>query len=363
MELIDADWVKRCIRSGLSSGEGLIHFVRDPVEKANQKGEFEVIDEGVTDKRLLVIEGEFAQVLRVLKRDSNTLSVFLRNSWDRGDLASMTRNNPLQATNAHISIVGHVTQHELTKWLEQTELFNGFANRHLWLLTRRSKLLPDGGRDLDLAGLAVTLNYALTAARNVGRMRRGDAAARLWRTVYPQLTADRTGLYGAVTSRAEAQTLRLSMLYALLDGVGVIDEEHLAAALALWQYADRSAEIIFGSEPEDPLPGLILARLREHPEGMTRTDLHNAFARNLPAVKLVEGLAKLRDRGDAYADRAKTGRRGAPTERWYAGRRSNEFNELNPPDRASDDGEGINSFNSFIRKPSAGGNGDEVLNL
>ena len=38
-----------------------------------------------------------------------------------------------------------------------------------------------------------------------------------------------------------AQTLRLSMVYGLLDGAAVIDEAHLRAALALWSYADQSA--------------------------------------------------------------------------------------------------------------------------
>jgi hypothetical protein len=36
------------------------------------------------------------------------------------------------------------------------------------------------------------------------------------------------------TGRAEAQVLRLSMIYALLDNTATIAEVHLRAALALW---------------------------------------------------------------------------------------------------------------------------------
>jgi hypothetical protein len=194
-------------------------------------------------------------------------------------------------------------------------------------------------------------------------MTRSAAAKKLWHEVYPDLTAERSGLYGAVTGRAEAQVLRLSMPYALLAASGTIEEDHLRAALAFWSYADASAKLIFGAEPEDPLIGVVLAKLREAPAGMTRTDLHNAFCRNLPAAKLLEALAKLRDRGDSYSEPVKTGRPGAPAERWFA-RRRNEFNELipSPPVPAE---AGINSLNSFVRRPSLADteDGEEVVTV
>jgi hypothetical protein len=351
MELSDADWLKQCVRSGLASGEGLIYFVRDPVEKMNEDGEIEVIDAGVEDKRLLVVEGEFAQVLRVLKREGNTLSGFIRQAWDTGTLSTLTRNSPLRATDAHISVIGHITAEELGKYLDQTELFNGFANRFLWMLVKRSKRLPDGGSALDLSALGTRLNHALAAARNVGPMTRSKTACRLWHEVYPALTAERSGLYGAATGRAEAQVLRLSMVYALLDGKCIIEEDHLRAALALWSYADTSARLIFGAEPEDPLVRPVLAKLQEAASGMTKTDLHNAFSRNIPAAKLLDVLAKLRDRGDAYCEKVKTGKPGAPAERWFP-RRTNELNESMQAAGSRPAAEGIDSFNSFLRPPS-----------
>ncbi|MBK7995243.1 MAG: DUF3987 domain-containing protein [Blastocatellia bacterium] len=104
-----------------------------------------IIDSGIEDKRLLIIETEFASVLRVLQRDGNTLSAIIREAWDKGDLRIITKNNPAQATQAHISIIGHITPDELRRYIDRTELGNGFANRFLWLCVKRSKLLPDGG--------------------------------------------------------------------------------------------------------------------------------------------------------------------------------------------------------------------------
>jgi hypothetical protein len=369
MSFADDSWCQKCTASGMSSGEGLIAAVRDPVEKKEpikEKGRITgyqtvIVDEGVADKRLLVDESEFAQVLKVLQRDGNSLSPVIRQSWDTGNLRTLTKNTPLRATGAHISISAHITRAELIKLLSNTEALNGFANRYLWLCVKRSQLLPDGGRALDLSPFGTRLNYALAAARSTGVMTRGPEASRLWHEVYPQLTAERTGLYGAVTGRAEAQVLRLSMIYALFDSSPIIQVEHLQAALALWSYAETSARVIFGAEPEDPLVSVMLAKLQEAgPTGMTRTDIHDAFNRNFPATKLLEALAKLRDRKEAYSETLRTGKPGAPTERWFALRR----NELTKESQT--ESQPGNCFvNSLVRKESPGRsqNGEEVVTL
>ena len=57
------------MRGGLSSGEGFIDPIRDEITKWNAKEkQFEVIDPGVTDKRLMIVEPEFAGALAVMER-------------------------------------------------------------------------------------------------------------------------------------------------------------------------------------------------------------------------------------------------------------------------------------------------------
>jgi len=370
MSQADNEWCSKCMASGLTSGEGLVWAVRDPIERKEpikERGRITgyqsvVVDDGMGDKRLLADESEFAQILKVLQREGNSLSPVIRQCWDTGNLRTLTKNNPARATGAHVSFSAHITRLELLRLLRDSEAFNGFANRFIWLCTRRSQLLPDGGRALDLSPLGVRLNYALASARTIGEMVRSRQASELWYEVYPRLTAERTGMHGAVTGRAEAQVLRLSMIYALLDAQATIEESHLGAALGLWNYADASARLIFGAEPEDPLPGLVLAKLQEAKSaGMTRTDIHIAFSRNIPAAKLLEALARLRDRGSARCETNKTGKPGAPAERWYA-LRTNELNELIVSSPEGRDSGGINSFNSSIRRvPTA--SGEEVVTL
>jgi hypothetical protein len=94
---VDDPWASKRVLSGLSSGEGLIWAVRDPSDDD---------DPGVADKRLLVIEAEYASVLRVLDREGNRLSPVIRDAWDTGDLRTLTKTSPASATGAHISIIG-----------------------------------------------------------------------------------------------------------------------------------------------------------------------------------------------------------------------------------------------------------------
>jgi hypothetical protein len=73
-------------------------------------------------------------------------------------------------------------------------------------------------------------------------------------------------LLGAICGRAEAQTVRLALIYAVLDGSdGVIKLPHLKAALALWRYYEASVLYVFGDSLGDPIADTILAALRNNP--------------------------------------------------------------------------------------------------
>jgi hypothetical protein len=246
---VDEVWAKSRIMSGLSSGEGLIWYVRDPTYKQGKDGAEECTDAGEPDKRLLVVEPEFARVLRVLAREGNTLSAIIRHAWDDGNLQTMVsgrRIAPVRATDAHISIIGHITVDELRRNLTETETSNGFANRFLWCCVRRSKLLPEGGMypQEALTPLAHQLKTAIIDARKTRRMQRDAAARARWAAIYEELSEGKPGLVGHVTARAEAQVLRLSCLYALLDQSPIVQVAHLDAALALWRYCEASARYI-----------------------------------------------------------------------------------------------------------------------
>ncbi len=303
------------LKSGLSTGEGLIWAVRDAIVEQRSDGEEQIREEGVADKRLLVIEGEFARVLRVANRDGNILSNILRLVWDVAPLEILTRTDPVTATDAHIAILGHITADELLRRMGESEAANGYANRFLWALVRRSKYLPDGGalRDEDRMALVVEVHDVVIWALGLGdfRLRRDERARELWHEIYPRLSDGRPGLLGAVTGRAEAQALRLSVLYALLDRSKVIREEHLQAALAVWSYCADSAEIIFGDATGDPIADELLAELRRRTDGMTRTDVQGMAGRHVPAARLNRAIEDLVATGRIRVEERRTGGRPA----------------------------------------------------
>jgi hypothetical protein len=319
---VDEVWAMSRLMSGLASGEGLIWYVRDPIYKQGKDGEEECVDTGEPDKRLLVVEPEFARILRVLAREGNTLSAIIRHAWDDGNLQTMVsgrRIASVRATGAHVSIIGHITVEELRRNLTETETSNGFANRFLWCCVRRSKLLPEGGMypQEALAPLVHQLKTAVIAARKTGRMERDEAARTRWAAIYEELSEGKPGLVGHVTARAEAQVLRLSCLYALLDQPPIVQVAHLDAALALWRYCEASARYIFGDALGDALADEILHMLRAvAPNGLTRTDLYNAFGRNKKSTTIQRALAGLwRHQLVTYTTEATAGR---PIERWFS---------------------------------------------
>jgi hypothetical protein len=139
-------------------------------------------------------------------------------------------------------------------------------------------------------------------------MRRSAEADALWSDMYHAIAEqDLPGIVGSITARAEAHLLRLSMVYALLDGTGIVEERHLRAAWAVWCYADESAAYIFGDAGGDPLADRILAELRKHPDvGLSNTDLSALFHRHARADELERARVSLVDRGLAETVAQKT---------------------------------------------------------
>ncbi len=325
LSCVDEDWSRDRKLSGLASGEGLIWAVRDPIEQQEAIREQKrvtgyqtvQVDPGVDHKRLLVVEPEFARVLQVCERPTNTLSATIRQAWDTGNLRTLTKTSPAKATGAHISIVGHITTTELQRLLTATQSANGFANRFLWVCARRSKLLPEGGRigDVDFAPLIYRLCEAVSFARDTEEVKRDDAARAIWIDTYALLSRERLGLLGAVTSRAEAQAVRLSLLYALLDCSDTIRAEHVNAALAVWSYCEASARFVFGDTLGDAAADAIVEALHQMPTGLTRTDIsRTVFQRHKSTGEINRALRVLIEGGLVHSEKEETG--GRPSERF-----------------------------------------------
>jgi hypothetical protein len=313
LQAADPEWAAN-VAGGLSSSEGLLYHVRDRIEKPNAEGELVVVDEGAQDKRALLIETEFVNVLKQFERTGNTLSALLRDAWDGKDvLRSLTKNQPLKATHALISLIAHTTAEDLHTYLSSTDAANGFGNRFLMIETDRVRSLPNPERipSTVFNALLAQVRTTLEFARTVTEMRRTQQAARLWEDTYPKLTEDHPGLLGSLLARSEAHVARLSSLYSLLSRSSEIDVEHIESALAFWDvcetsvrriFADRTGNVIADNIKEGLLPG----------QEVTLTELRGSIVpKNIAAGRLRDAVELLVRLGEVKVEKRVTEGRSA----------------------------------------------------
>jgi hypothetical protein len=109
----------------------------------------------------------------------------------------------------------------------------------------------------------------------------------------------------------------LATLYAVMDESETIEYDHLAAALALWDYAEESARYIFGDATGDPVADDILEALRAAgDEGLSRSEIRDLFARHKTADRINGALHLLLKLRRVRRVSVPTG--GRPIEMWYA---------------------------------------------
>lgn len=293
---VDEPWLAGRVQGGVSTGEGLLWSIRDPVYGINKKtGEQEMVDKGVEDKRLLAIEEELSFLLKAATRQGNTASEITRRAWDSpAILRIMTKTAPVWSSKPHVSFLAHITEHELIREISDVSLVNGFANRFAWFKVRRSKFLPNPVRmtPAQASPLVRRITEARKFALTVGEMSRDSEASDMWEAVYPQLSTGRPGMAGALTARAAPMVLRFALIYALLDCSKQIRAEHLEAALAVWEYADASVRSIFGDLTGDSVADRILAVIRSDGD-QSRRDISDLFGRNVSSARIGQALELL----------------------------------------------------------------------
>jgi hypothetical protein len=319
VRLADEAFARERIMRGFGSGEALVEAVQDEVWESGS-GEEGAVTQALTDPRLLVHEAEFANVMTVAERRDSSLSGNLRAAWDGVQLANRTKGRRIVANGAHIAIVAGITPTELVSRMSAESVTNGFANRFLHLTIYRSAVLPNPPPIPEglLSGYVTRFEHALAHGRKRGQrlLARSPEAVARWDDAYRQeLSVDRYGLAGDVCARAEAHTLRLSLLFALLDGAERIELVHVEAALALWRYCESSARLIHGRRLGMRYPDKLLAALESAGRnGITREDVGNRVFGKRGAALVDAAVEPLLAAGLIRQHRVASG--GRPTTRY-----------------------------------------------
>lgn len=292
-------------RGGLSSREGLVALMHDGYRQGRQDVP------AIEDKRLWVVESEFANVLHQGRRDGNTLSAALRDCWDGVDLKPATKSNRLYASQPHVCLSGAISPGELTGLMSARELTNGFANRFLMIWAERARMLPFP-KETPQAVVGHLARKTLEVLAFV-RAHRHDEFDYLRMELSPQAQWRYAQLYrgelhddigdgvvGALLERRAPMLLRLAMLMALTDLQTRIDVQHVDAAMAWIRHATASVRFVFISTAEEAklaqvleLSNRVLAFLRERGQATRSQISAECFRGKVPKARIDASLEHL----------------------------------------------------------------------
>lgn len=250
-ELPDGETLRPKIHlGGLSSREGLAWLIHDGYKEGKDK------IPAIMDKRLFVLESEFANVLAQGKRESNTLSTALRDAWDGISIAPATKGCRVWATRPHIALHGCITPGELRKRMASNDLSNGFANRFLMVWGERRGSVPFPSRTSDdvvqtfaseFSGI-ITHGLAGYPARNEPQRLRFDRQATgLYADCYNEFKKPHPAgeLMTSLLERRPPMLLRIAGIFAVGDRTSEIRREHIEAAKAWVEYDAETKAMIF----------------------------------------------------------------------------------------------------------------------
>lgn len=298
-------------RGGLSSREGLAALIHDGYRIGQQEVP------AIKDKRLWVVESEFANVLQQSRRGGNTLSAALRDCWDGVDLKPATKTNRVHASEPHVCLSGAISPVELLALVQRRDLLNGFVNRFLMVWGERTQIeaFPRRAPQARVQALAQEVIDVLDFTRprtEDGReavlMTMGEQARRRYAQLYQsELNQDfDSTLVDSLLERRAPMLLRLAMVFALTERQWLVEERHVEAALAWIQYATDSVGFVFAGGAGASQPQVVWAAERisaflAAKGSASRRDLVvDCFGRHQPAAVVDAAIAHLIDKAPGH---------------------------------------------------------------
>lgn len=271
------------------------------------------------DGRLLVKDEEF-EILPAVKRNTQLAALF-HAAWDSKALRATTaKGAPISCDGPHVSLVGHSQPGVLREAASRRDFESGFLNRFLvtYLPVKWSSVSPFLTTDLN--GMVPRLTAGIKRARAgvYCFTRRGEwAFLQISRDVQGHLHDCGERVQRGVLARGEAHVAKLALIYALSESFTEVDERHVRAAYAVWDYCRRSALALFpdatwGSSGEQR----IMRVLDASPAGKTATELTSeALQRHGKPGPILMGLLSQ----ELVFFKEET-RRGRAVKRWFSAR-------------------------------------------
>jgi hypothetical protein len=237
-ELIDPEWFENNWRTSTASGEGLVRMLHEqvhPDEESNKK----------SDPRMVIMQGEMSVLLNNSNRQGSTTSGYLRSAWEFKALENNRSQEQFRVKpeDYFLTMIGHITPHELSKVLSKVDWYDGMANRLLWAGVRAKQRLTRSTKSPDFTDIAERLKrlLSLPAVGFVDYSEEGGKVWDDWMNSQPPME----GELESGCRRLAPYALRLAVLYVALDERRLgswkpeIESVHVNAATEL---VDRSRE-------------------------------------------------------------------------------------------------------------------------
>jgi hypothetical protein len=304
---VDPNFLDKNITRNIQSGESLVYRLKDEELDPNDPYAVE------KDKRLLLYQSEFSDLLTVSGREFNTLSSHIRNAFDGEDLENNTKGSLIKASKPYLSIIGHITPSELlNKFSNQVNFFNGFGNRFLWFYIEGSKPLARGGnhkfpdtyqKEID------DLNFAI---KKVSR-NENDSELIINSEFYEKYddwyqkkwNSKSSGVLDSLSQRDPKHIWKLASVNALANGRIEVGIEDYNLALLIINYCNKSRTHLFGDKFENPSDQKVINFLFNNGGTATRTQIsYDLFQRNKNSQQINEIRDRLENGNRIFVDRS-----------------------------------------------------------
>jgi putative DNA primase/helicase len=297
----------RVYAGGLSTSEGIAYELRD--DAVTLKGD---VQSGIDDKRLCVIETEYANLITKCNLNGSTLSITIRKLFDGDPIEPMTKTDRTSCKKPHVHIVGHITPEEFIARLDSVSIANGLANR-LPIFSGIQQVyqpIPHNIDKQELQSHAKALNIVTSWCHQEKRtIVMSECYKQLWTEKYTDLK--QIGAKGSIEqslmTRAPHYAAMYAMIFAALDMSTTVTAKHLESSLAWIDYWHESVRYIFSTEADafkaeqknyqalDVLNTIKDQITKNNGQPITRTPLQQALGKKYNSKQLTELLKLLQE--------------------------------------------------------------------
>lgn len=278
--------------SGITSGASMVNHLWEQQEATAET-------EHGRDVRALVVEEEWSEVLRRVKRDAS-FTTKLRAAWDGATLRNTTKEEAQEVRDPAMVLHCHVTPSDWSKYVGESEAAGGSYNRILPFLLGSVPMLDDDRVSVpkvDGSELSDAYGWATARPRVITL---SEEARPLWRIVrrYARILGETLPEAQAVfIERTSEQTLRVAACLAASECSEHITDEILTAAFTLVRRSVQDAiRITKGTDAPKvkrqplSLAGKVRARIELHGGRATSSQVLPYVGASAAEVKELPGI-------------------------------------------------------------------------